>query len=159
MPQTLSLPFRITINRVGEVTPHEAQLAGRRLVSGRRIYEFWSKTIVLRSDHEAEKEHLVVIVLHADLKPKAYHVVSVGSLSETLAHPREIFRVAVLAGGYAIVLVHNHPSGNCTPSLADRRMTKRMLEAAALLDIPLLDHVIVGTGRRPYFSFRENKIF
>ena len=81
-----------------------------------------------------------------------------GSLNEALAHPREIFRAAILAGAYALILMHNHPSGDPSPSDADRRLTKNIREAASILQINLLDHVIVGSpgmGRPAYFSFRE----
>lgn len=159
MSSTVQLPLRVAITRIGETTPFEAQLAADPLDSSEKIFEFWNKVIAERADFEADKEHLVVIVLNTDLRPKAYHVVSVGSLNETVAHPREVFRAAILAGGYAIALVHNHPSGNCTPSIADRRMTKQLVEAAAILKIPLLDHVIVGNPgnrRKPYFSFQND---
>ena len=84
--------------------------------------------------------------------------VSRGSLNESIAHPREIFRPALERGAYAIAVAHNHPSGDPTPSEADRRLTRRLAEAGALLQIPLVDHVIIGTARGnlpPYFSFRE----
>ena len=84
--------------------------------------------------------------------------VSHGSLNESVAHPREIFRPAITHAAYALILVHNHPSGDPTPSDADLRLTRRLNEAAELLQIRFLDHVIIGSpdnGRRPYFSFRE----
>jgi len=84
--------------------------------------------------------------------------VSRGSLNESIAHPREIFRPAIAKGAYAIAVVHNHPSGDPQPSEADRRLTRRLTEAGTLLQIPLVDHVIIGAMRgeqSPYFSFRE----
>ncbi|MEI7962213.1 MAG: DNA repair protein RadC [Verrucomicrobiota bacterium] len=84
--------------------------------------------------------------------------VSRGSLNESIAHPREIFRPAIAKGAYAIAVVHNHPSGDPQPSEADRRLTRRLVEAGTLLQIPLVDHVIIGAKRGelpPYFSFRE----
>jgi DNA repair protein RadC len=84
--------------------------------------------------------------------------VSRGSLNESIAHPREIFRPALERGAYAIAIAHNHPSGDPSPSEADRRLTRRLSEAGALLQIPLVDHVIIGAPRGnlpPYFSFRE----
>lgn len=151
-----NLPLRVAITRIGEATPDEAQLAARPLDSSEAIYNFWNRTIVRRQDHEPDKEHLVVIVLNTDLRPKAYHVVSVGSLNESVAHPREVFRVAILVGGYGIALVHNHPSGNCEPSRADKRITKNMMEAAGFLQIPLIDHVIVG--KETFYSFADNEL-
>jgi len=84
--------------------------------------------------------------------------ISRGSLNESIAHPREIFRPAISKGAYAIAVVHNHPSGDPQPSEADRRLTRKLSEAGTLLQIPLVDHVIIGTKRgamSPYFSFRE----
>ena len=84
--------------------------------------------------------------------------ISHGSLNESVAHPREIFRPAITYAAYALILVHNHPSGDPAPSDADLRLTRRLNEAAELLQIRFLDHVIIGSadnGRRPYFSFRE----
>ena len=107
---------------------------------------------------EPEKEHLVAVLLDTRLRPKGYHVVSVGTVNETVAHPREIFRAAIVGAAYGIVLMHNHPSGDCSPSQADRRMTSTMREAASLLQINLIDHVISGesiNGMPPFFSFRD----
>ena len=84
--------------------------------------------------------------------------VSRGSLNESIAHPREIFRPAIAKGAYAIAVVHNHPSGDPQPSEADRRLTRRLVEAGTMLQIPLVDHVIIGAKRGehpPDFSFRE----
>jgi DNA repair protein RadC len=84
--------------------------------------------------------------------------ISLGSVNESIAHPREVFRPALLASAYAIIVVHNHPSGDPAPSSTDHSLTRRLAEAAELLQIKLLDHVIIGSpadGRAPYFSFKE----
>ena len=73
------------------------------------------------------------------------HVISVGSLTESIVHPRDVFRVAIADNAAAIVLAHNHPSGDPTPSRADRTLTQRMSEAADLLGFRLLDHLIIGS--------------
>ena len=104
------------------------------------------------------RESLRVVLLDTQLHHLRTEEVSSGSLNESVAHPREIFRPALLYAAFAIVIVHNHPSGDPTPSDADRRLTTRLAEVARLLQITLFDHVIIGTGdngRRPYFSFRE----
>ena len=75
-----------------------------------------------------------------------------GTVNESLARPREIFRPAIIHSAYAFVLVHNHPSGAAKPSEADLRITKRVVAAAQILQINFLDHVIVGRG---FFSFQE----
>jgi DNA repair protein RadC len=105
-----------------------------------------------------EKESLRVVLLDTKLRLLRVEEVSLGSLNECLAHPREILRPAVLHNAFAFVLVHNHPSGDPSPSEADRRLTVRIAEAARLMQVNFSDHVIVGSpapGRGAYFSFRE----
>ena len=81
-----------------------------------------------------------------------------GSINESLAHPRDIFRPVIAQSAFAFVLVHNHPSGDSSPSEADLRLTRRLTEGARILQINMLDHVIVGQSfdvRLGYFSFKE----
>lgn len=109
----------------------------------------------LRSLHQ---ETLRVILLNTRFHLIRTEEVSRGSVNESIAHPREIFRSAIHYSAYAIIVAHNHPSGDPSPSDADNRLTRRLAEAAELLQIRLLDHVILGqnTGGRPaYFSFKE----
>ncbi len=104
------------------------------------------------------KESLRVVLLDTKMHLIKVHEVSLGSLNESVAHPREIFQPVFTHSAYAFILVHNHPSGDPTPSDADRRLTIRLHEAARLMQIQMLDHVIIGDdthGRLPYFSFRE----
>jgi DNA repair protein RadC len=76
-----------------------------------------------------------------------------GILNSSLVHPREVFRAAIVAGAAGIILVHNHPSGDPTPSADDRSVTQRLVSTGRLLDLPVYDHVIVG--RSTYVSFAE----
>jgi DNA repair protein RadC len=85
-----------------------------------------------------------VVCLTVPLTLIGYHLVSRGSLSEALMHPREVFKAAVLANAAGIVLVHNHPSGNPKPSRADVEITARIKAAGEVMGIELLDHVIIG---------------
>jgi DNA repair protein RadC len=104
------------------------------------------------------RESLRVVLLDTKYHLKGLHEVSLGSLNESIAHPREIFEPALRYSAFAFILVHNHPSGDPAPSEADRRLTVRLNEGARLLQIQMLDHVIIGTGdngRQPFFSFRE----
>jgi DNA repair protein RadC len=104
------------------------------------------------------KESLRVILLDTRYHFIKIEEVSLGSLNESVAHPREIFQPALIHSAYAIIVVHNHPSGDPSPSEADLRLTRRLAEAAKLLQITLLDHVIIGSprdGRAPYYSFKE----
>ena len=104
------------------------------------------------------RESLRVVLLDTQLQLMRIEEVSSGTLNESSAHPREIFRPALIYAAFAVVIVHNHPSGDPTPSEPDRRLTVRLAEVARLLQIQLFDHIIIGNGdngRRPYFSFRE----
>ena len=83
----------------------------------------------------------------------AYHEVSRGTIDSTLAHPREVFKAALLANAAAIVVSHNHPSGDPTPSPDDVELTRRLDAAGEVLGIPVLDHIIIGDGC--YYSFKE----
>ena len=104
--------------------------------------------------HEAT-ESLVVLLFDAQYKVigNAPVIVSRGIVNASLCHPREVFRPAILAGAVQIVIAHNHPSGEISPSTEDRNVTKQIFEAGKLLDIPLRDHIIIGDGE--YFSFAE----
>ena len=83
-----------------------------------------------------------------------YHEVSRGQLDGAPVHPREVFKVALLANAAAVVVAHNHPSGDPTPSIDDQQITRRLVEAGHLLGIPVLDHIIVGDGQ--HVSVRES---
>ncbi len=104
------------------------------------------------------KESLRVILLDTKYHLQRIEEVSVGSVNESIAHPREVFRPAIISSAYAVIVVHNHPSGDPSPSQSDHSLTRRLSEAAELLQIRLLDHIIIGApaeGRAPYFSFKE----
>ena len=84
----------------------------------------------------------------------AYHEVSRGQLDSTIVHPREVFKVAVLANAAAIVVCHCHPSGDPAPSTEDLSVTRRLAAAGQIMGITVLDHIIIGDGR--YYSFKES---
>src|SRR6202049_957908 len=104
------------------------------------------------------KESLRVILLDPRYHLIRIQEVSTGSVNESIAHPREIFHPAVASSAFAVIVVHNHPSGDASPSQADHSLTRRLAEAAELLQIKLLDHIIIGAptdGSAGYFSFKE----
>ena len=104
------------------------------------------------------KESLRVILLDTRYHLIRVEEVSVGSVNESIAHPRDVFRPAVIASAYAVIVVHNHPSGDSSPSQTDHSLTRRLAEAAELLQIKLLDHIIIGAPSEQspgYFSFKE----
>lgn len=88
------------------------------------------------------RECFMVILLNARHEALAVETVSIGSLNSSIVHPREVFRPAIMAAAAAIILVHNHPSGNPEPSEEDISITKRLVESGKLLGIPVLDHII-----------------
>ena len=112
------------------------------------------------NDRYPFNEVFEVIVLNRKSKPMGRHLVTLGTATASLVHPREVFRIAILAGATAIVVVHNHPSGDPAPSSADLMVTRQLREASRFLDIELLDHVILGRPEqdpagRGFYSFRE----
>jgi DNA repair protein RadC len=105
-----------------------------------------------------DRESLRVVLLDTRYRLIAVREVSRGTVNESLAHPREIFKPAITHSAYAFVLAHNHPSGDPSPSDADLRLTRKVGEAARLLQIQMLDHLICGAannGKPGYFSFKE----
>lgn len=121
----------------------------------------WHQVVASQPDHEPEKECLVVFLLNTRLAPYAWHRVSLGTCSDTSAHPREVLRPVIAGNAFGFVIMHNHPSGDPSPSRADELVTRRLIEAAALMQVKMLDHIIIGTpapGRSPYYSFRESGI-
>jgi DNA repair protein RadC len=128
-------------------------LSGSPLDTPARVFELLGAEM-----RQLGKESLRVVLLDTKLRLLRSEEVSLGSLNECLAHPREILRPAVLHNAYAFILVHNHPSGDPAPSDADRRLTVRIAEAARLMQVNFSDHIIIGSpapGRSPFFSFRE----
>ena len=102
----------------------------------------------------ARKEHFLVLCLKARRQLLRIETVSVGTLSASLVHPREVFAPAISNGAAAVVVVHNHPSGDPSPSAEDREATRRLQRAGELMGIPVADHVIVSESS--FFSFRES---
>ena len=105
-----------------------------------------------------DREVLKILMLDTRLRLIRDLDIAMGSLSECVVHPREVFRPAIIAKAYAIIVAHNHPSGDPAPSQNDHTLTRKLAETAKVLQITLCDHVIIGTadgGRQPYFSFRD----
>jgi DNA repair protein RadC len=129
------------------------QLRDTPLNSPELIHEFFAPQL-----RHLAQEQVVVAVVDARLRHIGTTVVSMGTVSETTAHPREILRPVITRGAHGFVLIHNHPSGDPSPSRADELVTRRLVEAATLMQVEFLDHVIIGKlspGRSAYYSFRE----
>lgn len=99
------------------------------------------------------KEHVLTLLLSAKGKVLGIEEVFVGSASQATVHPREIFETALHHHASALILVHNHPSGDPMPSRPDIRLTERLAQVGGLMDIPLADHIIIGDGI--YYSFKD----
>ena len=102
---------------------------------------------------DKDRECCLVVCLTAKNEPVNIHTLSVGSLSSSIVHPREVFKVGILSNAYSIVLIHNHPSGDSTPSKEDKDITTRIKEVSKIIGIHLVDHIIVGDNE--YTSLKE----
>ena len=109
---------------------------------------------LLRSADD-DKEHFWVVLLNAQNRYLLHTEVSVGTQSASLVHPREVLGPALREGASSVVTIHNHPSGDPTPSREDIRLTRQLVEAAKLLDMRLHDHLIVGNGTEAWASLAE----
>ncbi len=104
----------------------------------------------------ADREVFLALNLSTANYINSIHIVSIGSLNQSVVHPRECFKAAMLSNSDSVVLAHNHPSGDVTPSAEDKMITTKLVECGQLLNIRVLDHVIVG--EKGYFSFQENAL-
>lgn len=105
-----------------------------------------------------DREHFLVALLDRKNRVIGINTVSIGSLTASVVHPRECFKPAILSNAAAIIVAHNHPSGDPQPSQEDRTLTYRLYKAGQLLGIEVLDHIVLGGGTPPYFSFADNEI-
>ena len=99
------------------------------------------------------KENFVVLLLNTQHKILGHRVVSIGSLSASIVHPREVFKEAIKVNAASIIVAHNHPSGDPTPSREDVAVTERLVKAGKIMDIQVLDHIIIGDSK--YLSMKE----
>ncbi len=138
--------------KVCELAPYYKAL-GDSATSPERVLEIM-RAIGL---HEAVTEEFWVLLLNGQNRLIGLHRVSIGTVGSSLVHPRETFSLAVAGRASSIILCHNHPSGDCTPSPEDIAVTKRLCEAGRILGIPILDHVVIGGSEHPNFiSIRTN---
>ena len=124
-----------------------AYLETTRYTSSQQIFELFTDL-----QYES-KEHFMALHLDGKNRINCIEVVSVGSLNQTIVHPRELFKSALISSAAALILIHNHPSGDTTPSREDIVITKRLKEAGELLGIKILDHLIIGDGK--FHSFAD----
>jgi len=114
---------------------------------------YWRLHIAANPYFNPECECLAVVLLNVRKKVKGHHIISTGTQDTILVHPREVFRLAVMTAASGIVLMHNHPSGESSPSEADIKVTRDLIRGGQLLKIEVLDHVIIGNNN--FSSLRE----
>lgn len=138
-------------------TPLAAEL--QRADTPETAAAYWRATVPTHPFFNPEVECLVALILDTRRKIKGHCFISSGTMDTILVHPREVFRPAIIGAAAAIVLLHNHPSGDPTPSEGDIRITRELVKAGQLLRIEVLDHIVMGrpTLDRPkdYVSLRE----
>lgn len=117
--------------------------------SGGSAYRFLKSILPNNS-----QEHLIALYLNGAHQPIAYSIVCTGLATSCPIHPREVYQRAILVGAYSVILAHNHPSDQVEPSREDREVTRQMSEAAKVLGLRLLDHVIISETNG-YYSFSE----
>ncbi len=103
-----------------------------------------------------QQENFVVLMLDTRRHLIRRSNISKGTLNRTMVHTRDVFREAIICNACSVILAHNHPSGDPTPSKLDRELTRELVSAGEALHIPVLDHLIIGMGSTPYYSFREH---
>jgi len=103
---------------------------------------------------DKDRECFLIVCVDTKNQPTAINIVSVGTLNSSLVHPREVFKIAILANANGIIISHNHPSGDPSPSHEDKEVTHRLIEAGKVLGIEILDHIIIGRDHR-FISLKE----
>jgi DNA repair protein RadC len=120
------------------------------------VAKVFQDLLLLEDMIDQQKEHFYVMHLDTRSRINMVELVSVGTLTSSLVHPRETFRRAVMQGSANIIVAHNHPSGEVDPSDEDTNVTKLLFEAGNILGIKMLDHVIFSKGM--FFCFRDNRV-
>jgi len=147
-PKRGSVPIvRVALVKEGQVPCYNQQI--RSAVD--------ASTLLHTYLEDVDREHFVIIFLNQKNRVIGVSTVSIGSLTASIVHPREVFKGAILSNAASIICGHNHPSQDCQPSREDRAMTTRLVECGKLLGIPLIDHIVVG-GEGRYFSFADENM-
>jgi DNA repair protein RadC len=136
-------------------TPAELQLCE----TPDKAAAYWRDHVPDNPYFNRDVESFIVLLLNTRRRIIGHHLAATGTLDTLLVHPREVFRVAIIGAAAAVVLLHNHPSGESSPSEADIRFTRDLIRAGQLLKLEILDHVIIGepdeTNPKGYHSLRE----
>ncbi len=135
---------------IGRRVAGQKRQMGRVFQISQDVFDSYSARL-----RDARQETFTVILLDSKNRYLREETVALGSLNQSIVHPREVFRPAIQGVAASVILLHNHPSGDPSPSEEDVRVTERLVEAGKLLGIRVLDHIIVGDGR--YFSFFDQR--
>lgn len=130
-----------------------AQSVLGRCEEPKQAVAYWDAHISNAAIFNPECECLVVLSLDTRLRIKGHQLVTMGTMNTLLVHPREVFRGAIVASAFSVVLMHNHPSGDPSPSESDVHVTRDIFKAGQLLKIELMDHIIIGAEK--HVSLRE----
>ena len=143
-----------------QIEPTLISLMVVREASGGRMNDPTQVHQLCKDMNSCAQEQFVVLTLDTKNELIERHMVGLGTLNSVLVHPREVFRPAISDSAANIILVHNHPSGDPSPSSQDIQITKKLIEAGRILGIEVLDHVIIGRRKDermdPYLSLRES---
>lgn len=133
--------------------PHEQTIMDRPEL----VERYWREAVETSPSIIPSVETCAILLLNTRRRLLGHTIASTGTLDSLLIHPREVFRIACIAAASAVILTHNHPSGDPTPSDADIKVTRDLIRAGLQLKIEVLDHVVIGHPRaeRPYVSLRE----
>ena len=135
--------YRITMVKEGDISVERKQIR-----SPQDVFNMVQGFLA-----DADREYFLILTLSTKNSIMGVNVVSIGSLNSSLVHPREVFKLAILSNAAAVILVHNHPSGDPSASNEDMEITRRLIEASKIIGIEILDHVVVGDGC--WVSFKE----
>jgi DNA repair protein RadC len=138
----------LPVYQVSLVREGSLKVPSRRFSNSKDIFEFANKLFMT-----SDREHFYVISLDAKNKMIGLNLVSIGSQSSAIVHPREVFKMLVIQSASHAIFVHNHPSGEAAPSREDRDCTRRLVDAGKLLWVTVLDSIIIGAD--DYFSFAD----
>lgn len=147
---TLAAAFELGCRAIRE------EVSKRKLDHPQHVYD-----LLITETRWLSQETTYALLVDANLNLIRKVEISIGSLTETIAHPRDVLKPAIVHNAYGFILAHNHPSGSVKPSKADDACTSRLLDASNTIGIKFVDHIIVGkpenNGAAPFFSYKENK--
>jgi DNA repair protein RadC len=153
-------PERYLAGEFKIIALHEQPLPTDVCETPNQVDTYWRKNIALSPNFNPDVESLYVLLLNRRNRVLGHHLTSQGTLDSLLCHPREVFRAAIIANASSIIITHNHPSGDPTPSSADISATCDLVRAGQTLKMDVLDHVIIGHrdhgSGKGFFSIRQS---